>query len=162
MRKPFPLIPRFWGKVDKSAGNYECWLWTGRHDPKGYGYFDFSARSPRPAHRVAYLLAYGDFPQNLAVCHHCDNPSCVNPKHLFLGTLAENNRDMREKGRGKNPPRIIRRGANSPMAKLTEENARLIKKSTIPLKDAALMFGVSPGLISMIRNGRRWSHLDGA
>lgn len=98
---PFPnlptapaLIDRFWSKVDKTEG---CWLWTGSRFRSGYGQFQYDGR-PHSAHRIAWLLTHGKLPGQ-RVLHHCDVRSCVRPDHLFLGTDADNMRDMAQKAR---------------------------------------------------------------
>lgn len=93
-----PLAERFWEKVRKSDG---CWTWTGGRNALGYGLISYGKpRKPTLAHRVSWVLAHGDMPAaDLEVCHACDNPSCVNPAHLFLGTHRDNMRDMFAKGR---------------------------------------------------------------
>ena len=88
---------RFWSKVDKKPSG--CWEWLGHRNEKGYGHFAIVGQYPRAAHRVAYRLANGHFDDSLFVCHRCDNPSCVNPDHLFLGTQQDNMDDMVQKGR---------------------------------------------------------------
>lgn len=95
------VVERFWEKVER-RGDDECWPWTGAKDRKGYGQFTFSQPKRRvTASRAAYELTHEAIPAGLCVMHDCDNPPCCNPKHLRLGTIADNNRDMYEKGRGR-------------------------------------------------------------
>lgn len=94
------LADRFWSKVDMS-GN--CWLWMGGKTSRGYGNFSVGPAESRKlfmTHRVALALSGETDIAGMEVCHHCDNPSCVRPEHLFIGTKSDNMRDMRNKGRG--------------------------------------------------------------
>lgn len=100
-RRPQPVEPRFWAKVDQSDPD-GCWLWTGTISSTGYGEIYVDGRKAS-THRVSFFLAYGYTPPT--VCHHCDNPPCVRPDHLFGGTQGDNSRDMWAKGRGVDPPR---------------------------------------------------------
>lgn len=95
---PNQVVSAFWAKVDKSAGADACWIWTACRDHKGYGQLRIHSKSIL-AHRYAYILEHGEIPDGMFVCHHCDNPSCVNPTHLFLGTNTDNVHDMMAKGR---------------------------------------------------------------
>jgi hypothetical protein len=92
-----PAEDRFWAKVEKTEG---CWLWTGsRRPPGGYGQFRSANQQMVSTHRFSWELHNGLIPPGLCVCHRCDNPACVRPDHLFLGTMLDNNRDMMAKGR---------------------------------------------------------------
>lgn len=96
------FVDWFWERVDRSG---ECWVWTGSRSPEGYGKIvRMSPDAPSVvlsgrAHRLSYLFEYGPIPADLSVCHRCDNPSCVRPSHLFLGTAKDNAVDMASKGR---------------------------------------------------------------
>lgn len=97
-RQTQPIEVRFWAKVQKTNG---CWLWTASKNSQGYGWIGAGGRGGAmlKAHRVAYELTYSRIPQGLLVCHHCDNPTCVRPAHLFLGSASDNIRDCLAKGR---------------------------------------------------------------
>ena len=91
------LLARFWSHVAKGDG---CWLWLLRGDADGYGAFSVVHERPcSRAHRIAWMIHFGAIPDGLCVLHKCDNPPCVRPDHLFVGTNADNMRDMAKKGR---------------------------------------------------------------
>lgn len=98
-----PLMERFWEKVDMSG---DCWVWTGSCSPWGYGQIGVPPNQIARAHRVSWELHHGPIPHGLYVCHHCDNPRCVRPDHLFLGTPSDNTQDMLHKGRHWTPFRV--------------------------------------------------------
>ena len=104
MGKTIPIKDRFWTKVNKTE---ECWEWIATKNRYGYGIITIGkvgmGKSGKAfmAHRISYELTYGEFDKSLFVCHHCDNPSCVRPDHLFLGTQTDNMRDCANKGRTK-------------------------------------------------------------
>lgn len=131
----------------------ECWEWRGRQDQDGYGTIHIG-NAPRRAHRYAWELTNGRIPAGLHVLHHCDNPPCVNPAHLFLGTVADNNRDKMMKGRHRaNPdPWACRR-------RLSDEQVAEIRAFGNPYYGAraelARRYGVSHQHIRAIQLGER-------
>lgn len=92
------MIDRFWSKIDRSGGPAACWPWIAGHNRDGYGSFRVDDHTEL-AHRVAWAEANGPVPDGMDVLHTCDNPPCCNPRHLFLGTAADNARDSVAKGR---------------------------------------------------------------
>lgn len=140
---------RFWHYVDKSG---ECWVWTGAtFGPGRYGSFYVNGRAVG-AHTHSARLAGLEPSKKRYVCHSCDNPSCVRPNHLFLGTPKENTVDMLAKGRGKWP-----RGDSHHLSKLTEADvmAILALKGQVTQKEIAAMYGVDPSHISRIMSGHK-------
>lgn len=154
--KRIPIEERFWSKADTSGGPDSCWEWQDHRVRAGYGAVRVGDKIKR-AHRVAYELAYGPIPAGHYVCHRCDNPPCVNPRHLFAGTPAENSQDRESKGRRKPA-----RGSRSGMAKLTETDVVDILRrlqSGEKQKPIAAIYGVDFTLISMIKRGKIWRHV---
>ena len=138
--------------------NTGCWRWAGRIDAGGYGVFYWgpNGRAHRRAHRVSYAAFVGD-PGDLHVCHRCDNPGCVNPEHLWLGTAKDNHRDKVAKGRGNSP-----KGEWSGASKLTASKIRAIRRRLAAGENqtnVAAAFGVSRPTISHIVAGKTWSHV---
>lgn len=97
-KSPAPLSGRFWPKVNKTGAG-DCWTWIGTIHKTSYGMFKMPGGANVHAHRISWLLTNGPIPDGLWVLHKCDNRPCVNPDHLYLGTVVENSRDMHERGR---------------------------------------------------------------
>ncbi|WP_413813521.1 HNH endonuclease signature motif containing protein [Bosea sp. Root670] len=143
----------FWQRVRKSRTADGCWLWAGLLDKDGYGrvtYFGVTGR----AHRKAYELVCGAIPDGMLLRHSCDNPRCVNPRHLTVGTVADNSADMVERGRA-----VVRIGNLNTAAKLSESQARSIFTDTRHHREIASEYGVSSETVWDIKSGRSWSHL---
>lgn len=144
---------RFESNFIKSDG---CWEWGASKDKKGYGRFRFAGRK-QLVHRVAYQLYIGEIPSGMCVCHHCDNPSCVNPSHLFVGTQADNIRDRDSKGRG-----YDRHGEKHGKAKLTASQVIDIRKRHGDGErdaDLARQYGVTQTAIYCIVRYLSWTQL---
>lgn len=146
---------RFWAKVEKGAG---CWEWRAHRIPTGYGTFEFDGRTVG-AHRVAYQLCVGPIPGGLCVCHHCDNPGCVRPDHLFVATRKENMADMVRKGRSAV-------GERQGHARLTNDHVveirRLYAAGETTYIQLANQFGVSDSVVSRIVKRQAWAHVKSA
>lgn len=159
-----PVTERFWRFVQQQDG---CWEWIGNRSLKGYGVITATRTGgTRSAHRLSWEIHHGPIPEGLFVCHHCDNPPCVNPDHLFLGTAADNTADMLTKGRWRLPtqnPARHRRGTAVAHAKLTEDDVRYIRQAYadghMSMSALGRRFGVTLALISGIIARRRWRHV---
>lgn len=125
-----------------------CWVWTGPTIGLGYGYM----KDHEKAHRFSYRTQVGPIPDGLFVLHRCDNPPCVNPVHLFLGTNADNMADKKTKGRAA-------RGAGNSNARLTEKQVLEIRSSSEPSSVQAQKYGVHVTHINRIKRGAKWAHL---
>lgn len=133
-----------------------CWLWTSHKPMRTTKYGQTSqGRQKIPAHRAAYKIAHPDHDiKGKVVCHTCDNPRCVNPEHLFLGSHAQNSRDMRAKGRSTG-------GARNPRAKLTASQVVQIRRRHAAgetIMQLSRAFGVGRGGVSLVVTGRNWNN----
>lgn len=155
-----PIEDRFWRHVARGAPD-ECWPWTGGLARKGYGQFTLGrteyGKEKIGAHRMAFILAKGEIPDGLQVCHTCDNPVCCNPAHLWLGSNGDNQADMWRKGRSS----WQREGYCPPRAgKLTPEDVREIRRlhatGQYTYRDLAPRYGVSPEMVGYIVRGQSW------
>lgn len=146
----------FWLLVDRKSEN-ECWPWLGHRDEEwGYGKLHYQQRSQK-AHRIAYLLTYGELPANLLVCHTCDNPPCCNPSHLFLGTHLDNARDRDMKNR-----QAESHGEFNSAAKLNENQVkemRMLFEQGTRQCDLVKTFGLSKAQVSAIIKRKAWAHI---
>lgn len=162
-RQPRSLTFRLWSRVDKSADPDGCWLWQGSVNDRGYGQVrdepvGNAIRGIKiTTHRAAWTLTHGTIPEGMGVCHRCDNPRCVNPSHLWLGTHAENLGDMKTKGRAA-------RGDRSGTARLNSNQVRVIRKvltaGGCARTDLAVLVDVSTSTIDNIANNLTWRHID--
>lgn len=161
-----PLAVRFWAKVNKEGPVLRpelgpCWVWTRGTTRSGYGQITAGlladgTRGPLLAHRLSYEMAEGPIPDGLWVLHRCDNPPCVRPAHLFLGTVLENNDDMRAKERHTFGTRFT-------SAKLTEEIVRSMRErysaGGVTLRILADEYGINPKTVHKVIRRLSWSHV---
>ena len=149
-RNPKP----FWSQVAKGDG---CWVWTGLKNGDGYGSVWFGKRMDG-THRVAWTLTNGPIPDGMMVLHRCDNPPCCRPDHLFLGTQADNVRDMHAKGRARKA-----HGSACGMSKLTEEQVSEIRHryaaGDVSQTKLAAEYGVSQVMVSQIVRRKTWTEV---
>lgn len=148
------LIEKFWNKINRSG---KCWIWTGCVNNGGYGTFGLNGKYTM-AHRFSWEFYNNQkIPLGYSVMHTCDNPRCVNPKHLTIGTMKDNMQDSKKKGRSCF-------GEKNAMAKLTEtqvlEIKSLIKSNLYLIKDIAIRYNVSHRHVLQIKNGVRWRYLN--
>jgi hypothetical protein len=158
---------RFFEKVDKNGPVHQhlgtrCWIWTAYADRAGYGRIASPGHGTpsRLASHVSWEIHYGDIPPGKIVCHKCDNPPCVNPEHLFVGTHADNMHDKERKGRANrnNPARGSRQG----LAKLTEPEVEYIITQLLvgrTCRSLSEEFSVSKSAVDMIRYRISWKHV---
>lgn len=151
------LQRRFWNKVSKSGNG--CWEWIGAKKESGHGVIGIGTRKNGliRVHRLSYIIHYGPISRKIKVCHTCDNPPCVKPDHLFLGTQLDNVRDCIAKGRHVYPPYVS--GENVGNHKLFKEDIPRIREyaqNGMTHKNIASIFSVSRANISYIIRGNTW------
>lgn len=144
---------KFWSLVKKGKSD-DCWLWTGYTDKDGYGKL-FIFNKWMYAHRVSWILAFGEILKSkLCVLHHCDNTSCVNPGHLFIGVRLDNINDMVLKGRSNF-------GEKNPNAKLSVEIVSTIREiyctDRLSYRELGRRFNIHPSTVGRIVNKERWT-----
>jgi hypothetical protein len=153
-------MKRFWNKVN-IVGDDECWLWIAGKNHNGYGQFRYKNKMVT-AHRMAWFLKFGEIPKDgtphgICILHKCDTPLCVNPNHLFKGTVQDNNKDKTEKGRQSHIG-----GEEHHQAKLKESQViqirQIYKVGGISCKSVAEQFKVSESLVTQIVRGSIWRH----
>ena len=153
-RKKKPVEERFWSKVNKDTES-GCWEWKASTTIGGYGSFSDQNRKSISAHRYSYEFHYGGIPEGMHVMHKCDNPKCVKPDHLSVGTHLDNMRDKKNKNRQV-------KGSLAGMSKLTEEQVKNIKiklLSGVKQSDIAKEFQTHKTNISYISREITWTHV---
>lgn len=143
--------------AERLAAHFEvvpngCWRWTASLGTTGYGQIKGHGRDMVSSHRAAFEVWVGPIPAGLYVCHRCDNPACINPDHLFLGSHADNMADMRKKGRNAC-------GERHGTSRLRAEQVLAIRAAAGRHRDVAARFGVSRALVGLIKNRKIWTHL---
>ncbi len=147
------MIDRFWNKFERTD---DCWNWTGSKLSNGYGVIHASGRGGQMfyAHRLSWGLHNGIIPAKMFVCHKCDNRSCVNPDHLFLGSVYDNNQDTINKRRHAF-------GTKNGQAKLNHEKVREIREryaAGTAKSELAMAFNVDPATINSLIRGKTWKN----
>lgn len=146
IKKQVTELERFNAKYSVTPS---CWIWKASFGSSGYGQFLLNGRL-QGAHRVSYLLFVGNIPEGLFVCHKCDNKACVNPNHLWLGTHAENMRDLHDK-------KLAKVGEKHPMAKLAEKDVISIRNDRRKSTEIAKDFPVTARTIRAIKSNKTWA-----
>lgn len=151
------LRSRFLGKysIDRDSG---CWNWKASLAGKGYGQLKATGgHGQLYAHRVSYQIHFGDIPEGKSVLHRCDNPKCVNPDHLFIGTKKDNAQDMKSKGRHLYGER---NGSAILSSKDVLSIKKLLSEKVLSQSRIGELFGISQIEVSRIHRGIRWAHIN--
>lgn len=155
-----PPEERFWKHVEKSD---DCWNWTASLS-NGYGQFSKGNKQITLSHRFSYEIHIGKIPDGMFICHKCDNPRCVRPDHLFLGTSSDNMKDMASKGRGvfQKHPEKLKRGSEQHLAKLTNFKVfklRRLKLAGVSFRRISMWIDLDRSTITDAIKGRTWAHV---
>ena len=154
-RAQIPAVLRFWSKVKKTS---RCWLWTGAKRGRGYGVLRRGSADEGfvDSHRFSYEIHFGPVPEDMWVLHHCDNPSCIRPSHIYAGTPKQNNQDMVFRGRSI-------RGESHANSRLTFNQVKIIRSEYIPhkifMETFAKRFRVSVSTIQRVISKESWNHI---
>lgn len=144
-------LNRFWSKVDKTSNPLGCWEWINPNHPFGYGRFGFDKKKYL-SHRLSYQIHYGPITSKDCVLHKCDNPSCVNPQHLFLGSRADNALDRTNKGR-------TYKGSQVTTSKFTEQQVLAIRASSKTIKELVVEYQCNKQTLYNIIQRKSWQHI---
>lgn len=148
--------PAFWALTKKTD---ECWIWEGKTNAKGYGHRGNGRNGTGVlAHRLSWMIHHGEIPPDVLVCHRCDNPPCVRPDHLFLGTAEDNNRDRQRKGRTVIPHGETHHSAHLTAADVSE--IRLLHAFGARCYVLAAEYGVTRPAMSQLLLGRTWKSVS--
>lgn len=147
-----------WARVDRTNAD-GCWEWRGNRNGAGYGLVSIRYGRAHRAHRVAWELIMGPIPDDMVICHRCDNPPCVRPEHLFLGTKKDNTQDMlrKERDRARGERQVNSVLTNADVVSMREQYA----SGDVSQQELIARFGVSAGQVSEVLRGLAWAHAPG-
>jgi hypothetical protein len=154
-RTKLPVLDRLTRRIFVDENN--CWNFTGYRNPYGYGNIRIDGKT-KLAHRAMWEEVFGEIPAGMYACHKCDNPACINPDHLFLGTNLDNVRDMKNKGRERH---VCACGEKCVTSKLTLEDVEKIRslgENGLSQRKIAVLFGVDRSTVGDIQKYKSWKH----